>query len=378
MPEISFKAFLSCSLDSEDREIVDFFRGIIRGFDIDPQVYDYQEIGRLPDNIKERIINADCLIAIATRRQKIEGSNDWACPDWIHHEVALANAYQKPIAIFFEDGVKLEGLIAAEQRRERFCRGDLLCNVHKLVRFLFNLRAHLESTYRSEKLHIPVLLRHYLHIKEEIRSKELAVLRCEVLMECLADELSATHHLTELDESTPGLSVRPREFSFVPKELPYGTTASAVVMQDSDSKHLWRVVFSPPLKKGDKAKYAFKIVSQNTRPFTFEELMERISHRTYEYTDPICEACEWSIAYPTAEFFWDIEFPEGYEIADYYVDVTMSDAELKAENEVRRIKEGKMFSAEKIIDKWSMSLRIPKPIQDHTYYVYYVPPRSSA
>jgi len=377
MAEILFKAFLSCSFAPEDRDIVEFFKRLIRSFEIEPEVYDYQEIGRLPDKVKEYIIRSDCLIAIATRRKKIEGSDFWACPDWIHHEIALANAYKKPIAIFVEEGVKIEGLISTEERREKFFRDSLLQNIEKITRFLFNLRNHLESMYRFEKLHIPVLLRHYLRIKEEIRSKEVTIQRCEVLMECLAEELEASHHSMELKETTPGLSVRPKQFDFICKEKPTDVKVEPVVIQDSDSKHLWKVTFSPPLKKGDKVKYAFKVIRPNIRPFTYEELMERISHGTYEYKEPICEACEWRIAYPTAEFLFEIEFPENYEISNYFVDVKIGEAGLKAENEARRIKEGNMFSAEKIIDKWSMSLKVPKPLQDHTYYIYYVPPKTT-
>lgn len=376
MAEFLFKAFLSCSLAPEDREVVDFFRRLIKSFEIDTEIYDYQEVGRLPDKVKEHIIESDCLIAIATRRKKIEGSDLWACPDWIHHEIALANAYKKPIAIFLEDGVKIEGLISMEERRQQFSRDDLLESIDKITRFLFSLRSNLESMYRLDRLQVPLLLRHYLHVKEEVRSRELEVIRCEVLMESLVDELEGTHHSDELDDMTPGLTIRPRQFDFVCKEVPAGVKVDPVVVQDSDRKHLWKVTFDPPLKRGQKVKYAFKLVRPNTRPFTYEELMERIEQGTYEYKEPICEACEWSISYPTAEFVFDIEFPETYEIQKYYFDVRVGAAKLRAESEVKRIKEGDMFYAEKIIDKWAMGLRVPKPFQGHTYYVYYVPPKA--
>jgi hypothetical protein len=80
--------------------------------------------------------------------------------------------------------------------------------------------------------------------------------------------------------------------------------------------------------------------------------------------------------YPTSEFCFDIEFPENYEISKYGLDVHMVLANSKAENELKRLREGNMFSVEKIIDKWTMSLRVPKPPQDHTYYIYYAPPRA--
>lgn len=102
--------------------------------------------------------------------------------------------------------------------------------------------------------------------------------------------------------------------------------------------------------------------------------MERISRGTYKYKEPVCEACEWNIAYPTTEFRFRIDFPERYDISNCHVDVKMGEAGLKAEHELRRIREGNMFIAEKIFDKWSLRLEIPGPLQDYTYYIFYVPP----
>ncbi len=108
-------------------------------------------------------------------------------------------------------------------------------------------------------------------------------------------------------------------------------------------------------------------------------MLERIKQGTYEYKEPICEACEYYLSYPTAELFYDFDFPEGYEIKKYYPDVKMGeDVKLKAERELKRIKEGNFFTAEKIFDKWTLSLRVPRPLQGHVYYTYYEPPKATA
>lgn len=378
MPRILFKAFLSCSFAPEDKEIVDFFKRIIKSFDIEPEIYDYQEISRVSDKVKTNIIRSDCLIAIATRRKKIEGSDYWTYPDWIQHEIALANAYNKPIAIFFEDGVQIEGFIGMEERRERFARDDLIGNIDKIAKFLLNLRDYLETAYQSERTQMPVLLRHYIHAKEEVLSKEVTVIRSEILMESLVAELEATHHLLELEDTTPGLSAKSIQFDFICKEMPPGMNVEPVIIQDTDYKFLWEVKFDPPLKRGERVKYAFKRTRANYRPYTYEEMVERIKQGTYEYKEPICEACEYYISYPTAELFYDVEFPEGYEIRRYHPDVRMGeDIKLKAESELKRIKEGNFFSAEKIFDKWVLSLKVARPLQGHVYYTYYEPPKSA-
>jgi len=377
MAEIRFKAFLSCSFTEEDKEVIDFFKRMIAAFDINHTIYDYQEIGRISNKVKESIIKSDCLIAIATRRNKIEGSDYWTCSDWIQHEIALANAFSKPIAIFVEEGVKIEGLIAMEERRERFDRHNLLKNIDKITTFLFKLRDHLESTYQTGILEAPVLLRHYIHAREEILSRELTVERTEILMESLIDGLEATHHYVELEEATPGLSIKPQEFDFKCIEKPSGTKVDPIIVLNMDYKFFWKILFNPPLKKGEKVKYTFKETRPNYRPYTYEELMERIKKGTYEYKGPVCEACEWTITYPTYELQNEFGFPENYEIENYYPDVVMGAAKLKAENEIKRIKEGNMFTAEKMFDKWILKLTIPKPLQNHTYYTYYAPPKKS-
>lgn len=199
MAEIYFKAFLSCSFAEEDTELIDFFNKMIPSFRITPLIYDYQEIGRVSDKVKENIIQSDCLIAIVTRKHKIEGSNSWTCSDWIQHEIAVANAYKKPIAIFIENNVKVEGLIGLEERRQRFSRQNLIEDIDKIATFLFNLRQHLEFVYHSSLSQSPSLLRHYIHAKDELLPSQKVIERTEILMESLVDELEATYHSVELD-----------------------------------------------------------------------------------------------------------------------------------------------------------------------------------
>jgi hypothetical protein len=116
----------------------------------------------------------------------------------------------------------------------------------------------------------------------------------------------------------------------------------------------------------------------NTQPWTYEEACNRIAKGTYKYREAICEASAWNIAYPTVRFSFKVDFPEGYNLEGFRVDVRVGEADLNAEREIRRIRDGNMFLAEKMFDKWSLSLDVPRPMQDHTYYIYYVPPREAS
>jgi hypothetical protein len=152
---------------------------------------------------------------------------------------------------------------------------------------------------------------------------------------------------------------------------------TAEVVLDTDDRGLWKVMFDPPLKRGEKVKYAFKVIRPNYRPWTYEEILERIEQGTYEYKEPVCEASEYFLSYPTAELIFDFVFPEGYDIKKCHPNVTIGEARIKAEAELNRIKEGNFFTAEKMYDKWKLSLKIPKPIQGHTYATYYEPPKAA-
>ena len=373
MAELKFKGFLSCSLVSDDAHVTEFFRELIGAFDIETEVYDYQDVGRLSDQVKQKIIESDCLIALATRRHKIEGSDYWSCSDWIQHEIAIAHAYGKPIAVFVEEGVQVEGLIAAEERRQGFNRDRLAGDVTKAVKFLQNLRSYLEEQ-RDHQLHdSPALLRHYINSHETMLSADWVVHRAEILMESLVDDLEATGHDEQIEESTENLSIRPEVFEFRCLEKPSDVTVESKVALDTDLRFFWKVAFSPPLRKGDRVKYTWKTKTPNYRPYDLAELHRRISEGTYEYEEPKCEACEWTITRPTYQLHHVFEFPEGYDIRDAHADVVAGTARLNAPKERQRIVDGGMFTAERVFDKWRLELLVSKPKMNHTYYTYYTP-----
>lgn|GEM_PF-2490586 len=375
MAETRFKAFLSCSFSEEDRDLVDFFVKLINSFDIYPMVYDYQEIGKLSSKIQEHILKSDCLIALALRKNKIEGTDFWSCSDWIQHEIAIAIAANKPVAIFVEDGVRIEGLIATEERRQRISRTNLLRDMDKITAFLFSLRKFLEQEQSAGIAHCPLLFRHYI-VSKEILTEEVTKEKMEISMEALIEGLEAVPHSVEIEEATSGLSIKPFEFDFRCLEKPANVRVEPMVILSTDLKFLWKVCFNPPLKKGDKVKYSFKYILPNYRPFTYEELIKRIEEGTYEYKEPKVEACEWEINFPTYELRDEFEFPDKYEIENYYPAVYISEARIFSEKETQRIIEGSMFSAEEIFDKWVLKLHVRKPLLNHIYYTYYTPSKN--
>ena len=91
----------------------------------------------------------------------------------------------------------------------------------------------------------------------------------------------------------------------------------------------------------------------------------------------MCEACQWYIGYPTAELFFESEFPEKYKLKKYYPDVRMGeDTKQRARAELDRIKRADCFQAEKMFDRWTLRLRVPNPMAGHGYYMFYEPPKA--
>ena len=376
MAETRFKAFLSCSFAPADKEVSEFFKRLIEAFDIEPVVYDFQEIGRVPEKVKENITACDCLIALATRREKIEGSSSWTYADWIQQEIVLANAYGKPIAIFVEDGVQISGVLSMEERREHFKRDDLIGNIDKVVKFLNNVKKYLETS-RVDAQPLQTLTRHYVRVNAAMRSSEELVQSCEILMESLVPQLEAVPHELVLDDSTPGLSVKPKRFDFQCLDSPIGMKVGYLIRQNTDNRFFFLITFDPPLKAGEKVRYSYTEILSNSLPYTMEELRKRIDSGTYKRSEPIVDAYAWNITHATYELRLHFEFPDSYEIASPYPDVKMGRAKLPAPEEVNRINDGDAFRIEKVIDKWQFTLTVKKPLSDHTYYVFYVPPDAS-
>ena len=197
MAEMRFKALLSCSLAPEDQPIVDFFKKYIESFGFDVIKYEFQEPVPLPDGVKNQIRKADCLIAIATRRHRIqeseveESGDSWICPEWIDHEVVYAYAVGKPVAILAENGVRVKGSIEREERYQRFSRDEtgLLHGVHLYNRFLLALRDTLEMQLKAGAEEAPLLFYHTVHSRDELLADGNFVTTIEVEVESLVKGL---------------------------------------------------------------------------------------------------------------------------------------------------------------------------------------------
>ncbi len=105
-------AFVSASLAYQDRPVVDFFRRLLWAYGIRPvtvglDLYAANE-NEASMLAKGEIRKADCVVAVQTRRYHIEGVGHKPS-EWSYEEPAIGFAADKPLFIFYEEGISLKG-----------------------------------------------------------------------------------------------------------------------------------------------------------------------------------------------------------------------------------------------------------------------------
>jgi len=113
-----YKAFISRSNRIEDTPIVEPIVGMIRNWGFETKTVGInifaKESKKIPHEIIDEIITSDCLIAVATPRDRSAIDGFWKTLVWLHSEVSFAFLLNKPIIIFMDERVKKEGLIITE------------------------------------------------------------------------------------------------------------------------------------------------------------------------------------------------------------------------------------------------------------------------
>lgn len=104
MRSMRVQAFLSCSFDPADRNVVDFFASLCRGVDIACVNVDKGYASTPPDKARELIADSQLLVAVATRREEVR-HGVFNMPKAVDEEMSMAYANKKPILLFAEQGV---------------------------------------------------------------------------------------------------------------------------------------------------------------------------------------------------------------------------------------------------------------------------------
>lgn len=131
--------FVSCSFDPQDASVVSWFEKVLINLDFDTRKADTPQPRPPPEKIAEMIQNADCFVAIVTKRLKVEQADQWVGPDWVQNEIGMAYHAGKPMAIFVEKGVEFQGVGKWVGDYVWFERTDLGACAPNVVKYLLNL-----------------------------------------------------------------------------------------------------------------------------------------------------------------------------------------------------------------------------------------------
>lgn len=124
MKPTNVDAFFSCSFREDDEDVVAFFRALAVGLDIRCRNVDRGSSATPPEEARELIKNSRLLIAVCTKRDKKE-KGTFEMPAAVREEIAMAKALNKPLLIFAEKDVELDGFIHSYSTICTFERKDL-------------------------------------------------------------------------------------------------------------------------------------------------------------------------------------------------------------------------------------------------------------
>lgn len=377
MAQLRFKAFLSCSFSENDHEIVDFFKSYLDSFGLDVFRYDYQEPIQLTDAIKNHIKDADCLIAVATRRHHLE-SGAWMSPDWIQHEIVYANAVGKPIAIFAENDVMIDGLVEKVERYQRFSResAQLLKQVPQFNKFIVSLYRMLEDHFKDGGELSPDTYCISIKTRDELVSRTTWQTTCEIEVESLINGLEQTiEGLGDVDWLRhPFEAVKDFEFSVL--HSPAGVSVKCEPGRSKEDPNQMKVIFDPPLSINERVCYAYRHMADQIRPFTIEEARRAIETSNYWCNNPICTV-NMDLFDPTGLLISEVMFPSKYPIHTPNYVVESWESSTPNMTEMTRIREIDGFKVSRLFDRLTLVLTVPKPLIGHRYRITWQPPSES-
>jgi hypothetical protein len=122
---MEIRAYLACSFDDCDMDIVDLFISICNGLGINCINVNIGCSPTPPEKACELIENAHMFIAIATRKTEVSPGK-FIMPQAVDEEMSMAFAKNKPILLFAEDGIDTgSGFVKNYCTYSKFDRGAL-------------------------------------------------------------------------------------------------------------------------------------------------------------------------------------------------------------------------------------------------------------
>lgn len=143
---MSTKVFLSCSFEPEDMPINSLVMALCKGLEIDcvNVAKAYTQVP--PDQARDYIISALALVAVTSRRHKINDS-DYLMPASVRDEIGIAFGLKKPLLLIVEEGVLVDGFLSNYGTFLRYAKGAHdVSFIEKLTASLHNLKRSITPT----------------------------------------------------------------------------------------------------------------------------------------------------------------------------------------------------------------------------------------
>jgi hypothetical protein len=152
---MKYKVFLSASADEKDKYVVEWFKGLLREYDLIPIfATEIHQPRPPPDKIKSLIRDSNGFVGLLTRREKIQRKDSWKGPDWVQNEVGMAFDSDKPIIMFIEEGVDDKGITGRITDYVLFDRNVLATSENKIRKALKNFRDFVDADYKEHDVAI--------------------------------------------------------------------------------------------------------------------------------------------------------------------------------------------------------------------------------
>src|ERR1700728_546199 len=129
-------AFLGQSFSAEDRDVNDCVRRSLESLGIAVITGEKPKADRISSKIKERIERQYLFVGVFTRRDKIQGKDEWTTSAWVIDEKAYAAGRGKKVILFKEEGVGSIGGIQGDYEYVELSKGRLETIPLSLIQFL--------------------------------------------------------------------------------------------------------------------------------------------------------------------------------------------------------------------------------------------------
>lgn len=286
---------------------------------------------------------------------------------------AIAKALKRPLDYFSSKGEEFEELI--EREYERILKTTRLEHEHsKELERIKNIRVKeaILSLHEIDKgsTYSDLKITYYKRDKE-IFLDGSTHLENEIEVEGMEDEVNIypVSGISNFDKRDTGFVNLEIDLVSVFRERGEITLRK---LKSDKSVYYNQVIFTPALKKGERARFRIILSNQKTHMMTRDEILKLIKDDKYIHSEPI-EISELIITYPTDKFIKKLMFPKDYDVKRIFFSVSTKGVEQIKEK--RRLKSLDSFNVEKDEEgRWICTLSVDNPIMGMNYCIYWEPP----